>query len=85
MPSHKSAKKQMVKSRKAQVVNRDVRTEIRGSLKKIRMASKADATKEIPNFFSLLDKAARRHRGGISRNAAANYKRKAHLALAKAK
>ena len=86
MPIHKSAKKQAARSKRAQIVNRDVRTEIRSSLKKIRAAAtKAEVSKALPLLFSLLDKAARRHQGSISKNAAANYKRKIHQALARAK
>ncbi len=64
-------------------MNRTVRSSIRTSLKKLRgAASKEDAAKELPNLFSLLDKAARRNQGDITKNAASNYKRKAHLAVA---
>jgi small subunit ribosomal protein S20 len=73
-------------SAKARVVNRNVRAEIRTSLKKVRSAaSKAEVAKELPNLFSLLDKAARRSQGGISKNTASNYKRKAQAASAQAK
>lgn len=86
MANHKSAEKRIVTSQKARLVNRNVRAEIRTSLKKVRGASaKTDAAKEIPHLFALLDKAARRKQGGISKNSAANYKRKAQLALSKAK
>lgn len=64
-------------------MNRTVRSSIRTSLKKLRgAASKVDAAKELPTLFSLLDKAARRNQGDITKNTAANYKRKAHLAVA---
>ena len=86
MPTHQSAKKRVITSRKAQIVNRDVRSEIRSTLKKVRAApTKAEVAKELPGLFALLDKAARRHQGAITRNAAANYKRKIHQALARAK
>jgi small subunit ribosomal protein S20 len=76
----------VITSRKAQIVNRDVRTEIRSGLKKIRQATtKTEVSKELPNMFTLLDKAARRNQGGITKNAASNYKRKIHQALARAK
>lgn len=85
MPTHKSAEKRVRTSAKARVVNRNVRAEIRTSLKKVRSAPKAEVAKELPNLFSLLDKAARRNQGGISKNTAANYKRKAQAAAAQAK
>ena len=82
MPVHKSAEKQARKSLKARDVNRTVRSAIRTSLKKLRgAATQAEIAKEIPNLFSMLDKAARRNQGGISKNTASNYKRKAQLAL----
>ncbi len=83
MPNHKSAEKRVKTAEKARLVNRTVRSAIRTSLKKVRgAASKDDAAKELPNLFSLLDKAARRNQGDITKNTAANYKRKAHLVLA---
>ena len=83
MPSHKSAEKRVLTSQKARLVNRTVRSAIRTSLKKLRgAATQTDAAKEIPTLFALLDKAARRNQGDITKNTAANYKRKAHLTLA---
>lgn len=83
MPTHKSAEKRILTLQKARLVNRTVRSAIRTSLKKLRgAASKEEAAKELPNLFSLLDKAARRNQGDITKNTAANYKRKAHLAVA---
>ena len=62
---------------KANAVNRSVRSAIRTSLKTIRTAtSKEDAVKEMPNLFSMLDKAAAKGRAGFSANRAANYKAK---------
>ena len=84
MPNKKSAEKRLRKSEKARVVNRAVRSEIRTSLKKVRGAqSKDEALKELPNLFSLLDRAARKNEGNFKDNTASNYKRKAHLAIAK--
>ena len=83
MPSHKSAEKRVLTSQKARLVNRTVRSSIRTSLKKLRGATtQAEASKEIPNLFALLDKAARRNQGDITKNTAANYKRKAHKTVA---
>jgi len=82
MANHKSAEKRIRTAQKSRLVNRAVRAEIRTSLKKLRAGSKDEAAKEIPNLFSLLDKAARKRQGGMTKNAASNYKRKAHSALA---
>jgi small subunit ribosomal protein S20 len=83
LPTHKSAEKRIKTSEKARLVNRAVRSAIRSSLKKVRGAASADeAAKELPNLFSMLDKAARRNQGGVTRNAASNYKRKAQQAVA---
>ena len=82
MPTHKSAEKQARKSLKARDLNRTIRSEIRSSLKKLRATTvKAEAAKQLPNLFSILDKAARRNQGGISKNTASNYKRKAQLTV----
>ena len=78
MPTHKSAEKRIKTAEKARLVNRQVRSSIRTSLKKVRGAATAEeATKELPNLFSMLDKAARRAQGGMTKNAASNYKSKA--------
>ena len=78
MPTHKSAEKRIKTAEKARLVNRAVRSSIRTSLKKIRGAATVEeAAKELPNLFSQLDKAARRAQGGLTKNAASNYKSKA--------
>jgi small subunit ribosomal protein S20 len=83
VPTHKSAEKRIKTNEKARLVNRAVRSEIRTSLKKVRGAATVeDATKELPNLFSILDKAARRGQGGMTKNAASNYKSKAQKAAA---
>lgn len=84
MPTHKSAEKRVRTNEKARLVNKAVRSEIRTSLKKLRSATTAEAAKaEMPKLFSLLDKAARKHTGGITANAAGNYKRKVLLFIGK--
>jgi len=84
VPNKKSAEKRLRQSDKARIVNRAVRSEIRTSLKKVRGAeTKDEALKELPNLFSLLDKAARKGQGNVKDNTASNYKRKAQLAAAK--
>jgi small subunit ribosomal protein S20 len=83
LPTHKSAEKRIKTSEKARLVNRAVRSSIRTSLKKVRTAtSHEEAAKELPNLFSMLDKAARRNQGGVSKNSASNYKGKAQKAVA---
>ena len=81
MPTHKSAEKRIKTAEKARLVNRAVRSEIRTSLKKVRGAATIEeASKELPNLFSILDKAARRGQGGMTKNSASNYKSKAQKA-----
>lgn len=83
MPNHKSAIKRVVTSEKARLANRAIRSAIKTSLKKIRTADKKEAIiAEMPVFFSMLDKAARRNKAGITKNTASNYKRKIHALLA---
>ena len=78
MPQHKSCKKRLRQAEKANAMNRSVRSAIRSSLKVIRTAtSKETALKEMPNLFSMLDKAAAKGRAGFCANRAANYKAKA--------
>ncbi len=77
MPQHKSCKKRLRQAEKANAMNRSVRSAIRTSLKVIRTAtSKEAALKEMPNLFSMLDKAAAKGRAGFNANRAANYKSK---------
>ena len=78
MPQHKSCKKRLRQAEKANAMNRSVRSAIRSSLKVIRTAtSKEAALKEMPNLFSMLDKAAAKGLAGFCANRAANYKAKA--------
>lgn len=82
MPTHKSAEKRILTSEKGRLANRAIRSAIRTSLKKIRSADKAEGIKaEMGNLFSMLDKAARKGKAGITKNTAANYKRKVHALL----
>ncbi|HLU70181.1 MAG TPA: 30S ribosomal protein S20 [Fibrobacteria bacterium] len=83
MPTHKSAEKRLLTAEKARLVNRAVRSAIRTSLKKVRTSATAEeAAKEVPNLYSMLDKAARRGQGGMTKNAASNYKSKVQKAIA---
>jgi len=78
MPQHKSCNKRLRQAEKANDANRAVRSAIRTSLKVVRAAkSKDDALKEIPNLYSLMDKAAAKGRAGFNRNRVSNYKAKA--------
>ncbi|MDB5048376.1 MAG: ribosomal protein [Fibrobacteres bacterium] len=86
MPNHKSAIKRVITSEKARLANRAVRSAIKTSLKKIRAADKKETIlAELPGFFSMLDKAARRNRAGITKNTVSNYKRKIHALIASKK
>lgn len=77
MPHHQSCKKRLRQAEKANTANRSARSAIRTSLKLIRSANtKEEALKEMPNLFSMLDKAAAKHRAGFSANRASNYKSK---------
>lgn len=78
MPQHKQNEKRLRQADKANDVNRAVRSAIRTSLKTVRGAkTKAEALKELPNLFSMMDKAAAKGRAGFNRNRVANYKTKA--------
>ena len=77
MPSSHTCKKRIRQTKKLTEINRSVRSAIRTSLKVIRTATDKDAAlKEMPNLFSMLDKAAAKHRAGFNANRAANYKAK---------
>lgn len=78
MPQHKSCKKRLLQAEKANAMNRSTRSAIRTALKAVRTAStKEEALKVMPELFSMLDKAAAKHRAGFCANRAANYKAKA--------
>ncbi|MCQ2091978.1 MAG: 30S ribosomal protein S20 [Fibrobacter sp.] len=78
MPQHKSCKKRLLQAEKANAMNRSTRSAIRTALKAVRNAStKEEALKVMPELFSMLDKAAAKHRAGFCANRAANYKAKA--------
>jgi len=78
VPQHKSCKKRLLQAEKANAMNRSTRSAIRTALKAVRAAStKEEALKIMPELFSMLDKAAAKHRAGFCANRAANYKAKA--------
>ncbi|NLB62838.1 MAG: 30S ribosomal protein S20 [Fibrobacter sp.] len=77
MPHHSSYKKTLRKEAKAKEKNKAVRSAIRTSLKTIRTAeTKEEALQEMPNLFSMMDKAALKGRAGFTVNKSANYKAK---------
>ena len=85
MPHHKSTKKRMLTAQKANIRNRAVRSAISTSLKKIMNASKKEEIlNEMPKFFSMIDKARKRHQAEFTANKVGNYKRKVHRLLAAA-
>lgn len=78
VPHKESCKKRLRQAEKANSANRAVRSAIRTSIKAIRAAKSQDeALKEMPNLFSMLDKAAAKGRAGFNPNRVANYKAKA--------
>jgi len=76
MPNIASAKKNLRKSRAAEIRNRAQRSQLRTALKKARSAETSDDVRKVA--VQLLDRAARK--GLIHRNTAARHK----SALAKA-
>ncbi len=83
VPQHKSCKKRMKTSEKARRANRAVRSAIRTSLKVIRTSEDLEQIKgEVPRLYSLMDKAARKHRAGFNKNRVANYKSKVSKLIA---
>ena len=65
------------------MANRAVRSVIRSTLKKIRSTDKKEVMiAEMPNLFSMLDKAAQGGKAGVTKNSVANYKRKIHKLIA---
>ena len=83
MANNKSAQKRVITAEKARLANRAARSAIRSTLKRIRTADKKEViVAEMPKLFSMLDKAAQGGRAGITKNTAANYKRKIHKLIA---
>ncbi|MGM0444301.1 MAG: 30S ribosomal protein S20 [Fibrobacterota bacterium] len=73
MPQHKSCKKRMKVSAKANVRNRAVRSEVKTAIRNVtRAESKDDAQKALLTAYSILDKAAKKR--VIHRNKANNQK-----------
>ena len=73
MPRLKSSRKRLRQAQKANLRNKSVRSLLRTSIKKVRLASsKAEAEALLPQVVSVIDRTTRK--GVIHRNAAARYK-----------
>lgn len=75
MPQHKSCKKRMKTSAKANVRNRAMRSQINTATKKLKAATSVEeATAALNEVYSVLDRAAKKR--VIHKNKAANRKAK---------
>ena len=76
MPNHKSAEKRVRQSERRRLINRSNRTQLRTSLKKLRVELDGGDSKKIaallPATVSEIDKAVQK--GALHRNAAARHK-----------
>ncbi len=76
MPNHKSAEKRVRQSERRRLINRNNRTKLRTSIKKLRSALDGGdgqtASSLLPTTVSEIDKAVRK--GALHRNAAARHK-----------
>jgi small subunit ribosomal protein S20 len=76
MPNHKSAEKRVRQSERRRLINRNNRTKLRGSIKKLRTALDGGDAKAaaglLPVTVSEIDKAVKK--GALHRNAAARHK-----------
>jgi len=76
MPNHKSAEKRVRQSERRRLINRNNRTKLRTSIKKLRTALDGADTKVagelLPLTVSEIDKAVKK--GALHRNAAARHK-----------
>jgi small subunit ribosomal protein S20 len=76
MPNHKSAEKRMRQSERRRLINRNNRTKLRTSMKKLRTALDGGDGKTasglLPITVSEIDKAVKK--GALHRNAAARHK-----------
>ncbi len=76
MPNHKSAEKRVRQSEKRRLINRNNRTKLRTSIKKLRSALDGGDAKEagslLPITVSEIDKAVKK--GALHCNAAARHK-----------
>ncbi len=75
MPKLRSSRKRLRQARKARMRNRTVRSLMRNTLKKVRIATdRAQAEALLPQTMSAIDRSAQK--GVIHKNAAARYKSK---------
>ena len=76
MPNHKSAEKRVRQSERRRLINRNNRTKLRTSIKKLRVALEGGDAKAagglLPITVSEIDKAVKK--GALHRNAAARHK-----------
>ena len=76
MPNHKSAEKRVRQSERRRLINRNNRTKLRTSIKKLRSALEDGDAKTagglLPVTVSEIDKAVKK--GALHRNAAARHK-----------
>jgi small subunit ribosomal protein S20 len=76
MPNHKSAEKRVRQSERRRLINRNNRTKLRTSIKKLRTALQGGDAKSaeglLPVTVSEIDKAVKK--GALHRNAAARHK-----------
>jgi small subunit ribosomal protein S20 len=86
MPNHKSSEKRVRQSERRRLINRNNRTKLRTSIKKLRSALEGGDTKAagglLPNTVSEIDKAVRK--GALHRNAAARHKSRLTVRVTKA-
>ena len=83
MAHSKQAWKRSRKSEEKRVVNKNVRTRMKGAIKKALAANGADQARYLADAMKRIDKAAKTH--AIHANAAARYKSRVARALNKAK
>ena len=76
MPNHKSAEKRVRQSERRRLINRNNRTKLRTSIKKLRVALEGGDAQAagglLPITVSEIDKAVKK--GALHRNAAARHK-----------
>lgn len=73
MPKLRSSRKRLRQAQKARMRNRTVRSLMRNTIKKVRVATdRVEAKALLPQAMSAIDKSAQK--GVIHRNAAARYK-----------
>jgi small subunit ribosomal protein S20 len=86
MPNHKSAEKRVRQSERRRLINRNNRTKLRTSIKKLRTALEGSDAKVagglLPLTVSEIDKAVKK--GALHRNAAARHKSRLTIRVTKA-